>query len=222
MTTKYETEKGTLIEEQDLWAENPREWREPFGKFYTWLRRSCSPDKCPYNDARDFISAQLPKGWEEIDQLYTKGKFDEGNELLVKKMKNKGIFLLPVWKFEHGDVTYLASVKNPFSCPFDSCMAGYIFAKRKKLQTDLGIKPGTRGQDEKMAAALKGEVDLYTAYVNNEVYGYRLEDSEGNTVWPEESDPENPDTPMLEWGFYGDVYQNGIMEELGITKVKMI
>lgn len=218
-TTKYKTDKGILIEEVDLWQENPRELYESPTNFFTWLHRSCSPDENGYRNAQEFIEAMLPAGWKKIDALYREGKFGEGNEILAKKMENKGIILLPVWKFEHGSVSYQASAENPFSCPFDSCMAGYIFAEKKKLQEALGIKPGSRGQREKMEKFLEEEVRVYTAYVNGEVYGYRLEDSDGKTIWPEEQDPEDPAVPQLDWGYYGDVYENGIQKNLGITEL---
>lgn len=205
--TSYKTNVGTLIEEYDECAENPRsrDYDEGiFSRFYTFLRRTNSPDSHKYGSMRDFLEAHIHgKSLKEIDELYSSGQNNAANELLVKLMKNRGYVLLPVWRYEHSGVCYKASVKNPFTCQWDSCMAGVIFCSKKDILKNMCETRLTPTVVKNVQKMMQAEVQTYSYWADGEVYVYSVEEQE--------------DEPWI-GGFYGPIEENGILDELGITE----
>lgn len=91
---------------------------------------------------------------------------------------------LKVYGYDHGGIVYSTT---PFSCPYDSGFAGVIFTSKAKARAWFGVK---RLHTKKVIDQLNYEVDLYSQYVNGEVYGYKVIDPEGKEI----------DSC---WGFYG-------------------
>lgn len=84
----------------------------------------------------------------------------------------------PLFMYDHSDTVYRPSKSgNPFSCPWDSGRVGSIFIKTADV-----LEPFN-------AAELVCEE--YTSWVNGEIYGYVVEDSNGDDL----------DSC---WGFVGD------------------
>jgi hypothetical protein len=79
---------------------------------------------------------------------------------------------------------------KPFSCPWDSGQVGWIYATWQKIVSEWG--PG-KGAMKKAEKCLLAEVEEYDQYLTGDVYGYIIEDEEGETV----------DSC---WGFFGHKY----------------
>lgn len=210
MEMKYRTDIGILHEVYDELAENPRTMDDGiFSKFYTFLRRSSSPDSCEFSDFRswkdDFYSAGQAK---DIDAYLSNGKTDEAAKAMCDYAFKRGYVLLPVWKYEHGGVRYAASTINPFSCPFDSCLAGVIFCSKEDIYK-LFQKRCSPSMVKEMYDMMKAEVEDYSYYANGDVYCYSLEDENGETS---------------EWvgGFYGDINDNGAKDHFGFREYSYI
>ena len=92
--------------------------------------------------------------------------------------KANGFICYPVFKYEHGNVAYSLGA---FSCPWDSGQCGYLLLSRKEWKR--------RGKRSDSYA--KGALESYTSWCNGEVFGYIIEDSDGNEL----------DSC---WGFIGD------------------
>jgi hypothetical protein len=142
-------------------AANPRDW-DNLGTFWTQEYRHNSPDA-------------LPVRGNIFDSLCS---VVGGGE---KGLRRHAIFL-PVWKYEHGGVAYAAAESNPFSCPWDSGQAGYIFVTREEVRKEFNVSRITPKVREKVLKALRGEVAEYSKWANGEVYGYTITDPEGDEV----------------------------------------
>lgn len=111
----------------------------------------------------------------------------------------KTVFWKPLYLYDHSGITIST---GPFSCPWDSGQVGYIFVERDRFLKEFGYKRMTKKAKERLEALLEGEVEDYDKYLTGEVYGYMVEDEEGNCV----------DSC---WGFYGetkDVLEEGVSE----------
>lgn len=204
--TKYQTNLGILVEEIDDFASNPREEDDGiFSKFYTFGRRYCSPDKHNYNSFCDWMKSIISsKKANELDSLYQDGKEKEANKKLIEYAKERGIILLPVFRYEHGGVAYKAGDANPFNDPWDSGMSGVIYCEKKDIYKNFKRRlcKSTVNLLNKMMVA---EVEQYSSYANGEVYLYSIEGEE-----------ETYGT------FYGDIDTNGIKDVLEITECEII
>jgi hypothetical protein len=79
---------------------------------------------------------------------------------------------------------------TPFSCQWDSVQVGFIYTSRKKAIAEWGNKVCTAKVKEMATKCLKEEVKTYDQFLQGEVYGYVIEDKDGNEI----------DSC---WGFYG-------------------
>ena len=111
--------------------------------------------------------------------------YDRGEVLAYAKAQGFEVFDL--FKYEHGNVCYQVGVCNPFECRFDSGMVGVVMVKRSEFPER---KKSDKGLRAKVAAQL---CETVTQWCNGEIYGYVVEDSEG----------EHLDSC---WGFYGLEY----------------
>jgi hypothetical protein len=96
----------------------------------------------------------------------------------VEAYVNKHYFILPLYLYDHSGITIST---KPFGCPWDSGQVGFIFADRECKEYD------------DMLAGLTAEVETYDSYLTGDVYGYTIEDQDGNVV-------------HSCWGFYGCEY----------------
>jgi hypothetical protein len=71
---------------------------------------------------------------------------------------------------------------SPFSCPWDSGQVGYIYITREKIRSEYSAKRISKKLLERVRGYLVGEVKTYDMYLTGDVYGYTVEDSEGNDV----------------------------------------
>lgn len=102
----------------------------------------------------------------------------------------------PLFMYDHSGTIYQASRGggNPFPCQWDSGRAGFIFVKRWEV-TPKGADP-----EESAWKAAESFCEVYTHWANGDVWGYVVEDADGDTV---ESC----------WGFIGDSDDSYMMEE---------
>lgn len=87
---------------------------------------------------------------------------------------------LPVYMYDHGGVVYNTT---GFSCPWDSGCVGLIFIEKSKVRKDHGWKRITKAREEQVLSWLRSEVDVYSQWAGGEVYGYVIDDGDGNSCW---------------------------------------
>ena len=98
--------------------------------------------------------------------------------------------VLPLYLYDHSGITINT---KPFSCPWDSGQVGFIFVTKAKLRAEYGVKRMGAATIRKATAVLESEVKTYDEYLRGDVYGFVVEDAEGNQL----------DSC---WGFYGLAY----------------
>lgn len=93
----------------------------------------------------------------------------------------------PLFMFSHSGTAYQVGAPvapgerpvNPFSCPWDSGRVGWLFVKLSE------IAPRNMRRAEKLAKAAECAritCEVYTQWANGEVYGYVIEDADGDTL----------------------------------------
>jgi len=100
------------------------------------------------------------------------------------------VIWLPVYAYIHSGVTINTT---GFSCPWDSGQCGIIYVERETVRKEWGKKRISPKMYQKMIELLKSEVEEFDQFLTGDVWGYVVEDSDGE---------------QLEscWGFYGAEY----------------
>jgi len=126
---------------------------------------------------------ECPLDWEQEavkfltwERNSTLSDYNDMEREEVERLGNlKQYSLFPLYKYEHGGVAYSV---GGFSCPWDSGQVGYV------LVIDAQV-----GGDPREAA--QGVCDQVTSWCNGDIWGFTVEDEEGEELYSC-------------WGFIGD------------------
>lgn len=102
----------------------------------------------------------------------------------------KGAIYLPLYLYDHSGITMNTI---GFSCPWDSGQVGWIYVTREKVLEEYGWDRLTATGRKQIETYLRSEVETYDQYLQGDVWGYVIEDEDGEQV----------DSC---WGFYGREY----------------
>jgi hypothetical protein len=134
-------------------SENPREAFDHTGKMFCMHRRYSLGDK-------------------EVNQEYS---IDE-----IETLKEEGkIIILPLFLYDHSGITINTT---GFSCQWDSGQIGFIFAFKEDIKKEYSWKILTKKRIETIEGYLRNEVKEYDHYLTGNVYGYIIEDKEGEII----------------------------------------
>ena len=121
-------------------------------------------DDCPEN----------PREWSNLGKLFLKTRSVHATECTEEEMET-ALVKVPVYKYEHSGVILKASTNgNLFSCPWDSCLAGYIVATAEDIRREYGVKRITKRVTDLVVKVLMDEIETYSQYVSGEVYGFEV------------------------------------------------
>lgn len=193
----------------DHGSESPREWCN-LGTMFTCERNYNSPDKYQtYSYTSDGGNGMYEAMWEEIfPNIYLEDLWidmhDSERDKYWDRMNSEAI-IMPVYKIDHSGIAYSTS---PFSCPWDSGQVGYIFISKSKIRKEYGVKRISPKLKKQVENNLKSEVEIYSSWANGEIYGFSVEDENGESL---ESC----------WGFIGEV-DYCISEGVDIAKYMVI
>lgn len=132
--------------------------------------------------------------WHTCYNLGDKHEFKEPGDFRIwwyeHNTDGKGV-LLPLYLYDHSGITIAT---KPFSCPWDSGQVGYIYVLPDKLKKEFGsaefLPAATKAKAEDI---LRQEVSTYDQFLRGDVWGYIVEDEDGNHL----------DSC---WGFFGRDY----------------
>lgn len=116
------------------------------------------------------------------------------NEMDLEKLWgafNKYHISIPVHAYEHGGITISASGRRAGWDSFDSGQLGFVYVSHEDIKKEYNIKRLTKNALERAENTLRSEVETYDDYLTGQVYGYIIEDENG----------EHLDSC---WGFLGD------------------
>jgi len=142
---------------------------------------------------------ETPRDWDNLGVMvcfhrnYNLGdKHDySGSDDFDDILKEEGaVVVLPLYLYDHGGITMSV---GEFSCQWDSGQVGFIFARREDILKEFSRVRITKKLKAKVAKILVGEVETYDQHLTGDVWGYVIEDDDG----------EHLDSC---WGFYGREY----------------
>lgn len=179
-----------LVLKHDNHADSPRTW-DNLGTMICFHKRYDLGDSHGYSSI-DYSS------WEQMEKD------------LIKK-ENTAV-ILPLYLYDHSVVTISTA---PFSNRWDSGQVGFILVSKEKALADFGGKIVTAKLKQKIEKQLEGEVETYAQFLEGDVYGFSIEDEDGNHI----------DSC---YGFYGsDFATNGMLDYinynlLGVTEAEVL
>lgn len=142
---------------------------------------------------------ESPREWDNLGTMvcwhgrYNLGDshdFSDPSEYKAWRNANDVRIELPLYLYDHSGITMRTT---PFGDPWDSGQVGYIYVTADQLRKEYSAKRITQRIIEQATKVLEGEVKTYDEYLRGDVYGYVIEDADGNHV----------DSC---WGFYGYDY----------------
>jgi hypothetical protein len=155
-------------------------------------------DTTAENPIREFDGQAHVSVWHRRYDFGNEPKFFEPENFraFCEEQKEYGnpVYRLPVYLYDHSGLTVNTT---GFSCPWDSGQVGWVWATKNEIQTIFGADQ--EPDPKQVNDYLRGTVKLLDDYLTGNVYGYQIEDREGNEL----------DSC---WGFYGDPDENVIPE----------
>lgn len=144
---------------QDPDPYNPREECDELGTMVCFHKRYVLGDSNHGLSSNDF------QGWNELEAFLLK--------------ERDAAVILPLYLYDHSGITIST---KPFICPWDSGRVGFIYVDRDTLRKEYSVKRISSAILEKATNVLEGEVKTYDRYLTGQVYGFRIEDADGEDI----------------------------------------
>jgi hypothetical protein len=130
------------------------------------------------------LDPQSPRTWAETRMVYTSTSLRLGDkrvshedmEDIKEKIESGELLGRAVYAYSHGGT---AVSTKPFSCAWDSGQCGFIYVVPKVKQSWL---ENAEGDVDKCLLWLESEVEEFNQFLNGQVYGYDIEDEDGDVV----------------------------------------
>jgi len=127
-------------------------------------------------------------------------QFNDADDLQDFLKENENISL-PLYLYEHSGITISCSNSSyPFNDRWDSGQVGIIFVTYENIKKEYNCKRITKKIRETVLRVLEGEVKTFDQYLTGEVFGFTIEDQNGDQI----------DSC---WGYYGYDSIKDIIEE---------
>lgn len=175
-----------IIPDDDPQSCDPMDW-DNLGKQVYWHRRMnlghCWKETNKYSPM-EWLEREINDDvYEEWQEKHSR-RLEYQDYLMELFMKNN--LVIPVSAYEHGGITISASGRRAGWDSFDSGQLGFVYVSHADIIKEYGSLDLERAKK-----CLIGEVETYDDYLTGQVYGYRIED-------------ENGDELDSCWGFIGD------------------
>jgi len=125
-------------------------------------------------------------------------------ETLQKLVKEPDVIALPLYLYDHGGISMRTNRSYPFDCPWDSGQVGYIWVTREEVRRTYKVERISPKLLDRVIGFLGWEVEVYDQHLRGEIYGYVIEDENGEHI---ESC----------WGYYGDPDEYLVLEAIEIV-----
>lgn len=162
--------------------ESPREFCDHDGVMVCWHGRHRLGDKHSYKTPQDWARSLVHEIRLDIGrEAKAVNELDLAQCLSV--LRQHGVVTLPLYLYDHGGLTMNTT---GFSCPWDSGQVGHIYMLPETIEEIFG------GDKDKARQNLVAQVKEYDYFLTGQVYGYTIEDNDGNQL-------------VSEWGFIGEI-----------------
>lgn len=115
-------------------------------------------------------------------ELGTKEPFRDPDELAKFLKKEKPPVLKKLYLYDHSGITIASGDSNPFSCPWDSGMIGFMYATREEILKTFTQKRLTEGVKQKALKLLESQLQVYDSYLRGDVYCFEVLDKDNEVV----------------------------------------
>ena len=139
---------------------------------------------------------ESPRKWDNLGTVtLVNGRYNFGDATAssaeMQRISNDPEnIVLPVYIYDHSGITINTT---GFSCPWDSGIVGFIHCSKERARKEYSTNRITKQVREKVLRVFRGEIETLDQYLTGQIYGYTVEDAEGNDV-------------SSCWGFYGMNY----------------
>ena len=174
---KYINKDGeTLLLVSDDDPMNPMEEWDVLMKYYTWQNRYIPMQKeaSEFSDEEDWYDYIMGEG--AYNRQMNKSQENKRSSIgfaydLCANLDKKGIYALPILKFEHGLVKYYIgdSIDR-----WDGGIVGFAWRDKKELCKEYNVKKLSPKIKEIINKNIEGELKAYTNFANGEAYGFEL------------------------------------------------
>jgi len=152
---------------------NPRTMFNQFGKMVCWHGRYNLGDKQPKARPNEWLHRLV------ADKIGTEEDPDGLSDELVKEMLNEHFVMLPLFLHDHSGLTMRTS---SFNDPWDSSQVGWIYVSIDDIKKEFGEVVVDDATLKKARQILDTEVCEYNQYLTGDVWGYEINDSNGDPV----------------------------------------
>ena len=174
---KYINNDGeTLLLVSDDDPMNPMEDWDTLMNYYTWESRYIPMQEGAKNFSSMAEWCDSIMGEGAFDRQMKKSKENERSSIgfvydLCANLDKKGIYALPILKYEHGLVNYYIgdSIDR-----WDGSIVGFAWKEKQALCEEYGVKKLTPKIKEIINSIIEGELKAYTNFANGEAYGFEL------------------------------------------------
>lgn len=154
---------------------NPREEWDNAGKMVCWHRR--------YNLGDPGLGYAKKRG--EGVTFPRPSDFQDWLEE-VKGTKEEPFVILPLWLYDHSGITIYVG-NGPMALDaagWDSGQVGFIYVSTAMAEKEWPLNEGETEQQrrDRIISYLKAEVTTYDQFLTGQVYGYVVEDSQGEQL----------------------------------------
>ena len=148
-------------------------------------------DTCPMNPREDSCHSSVI--------IYSSHRYLLGDKRVEQgtEVSTRDNIVLPVYAYIHSGV---ALNTTGFSCPWDSGQSGFIYENKAEIRKEFGVKRISPKLRKQVENRMKAEIEVFSKYLNGEVYGFVIEDEQGEEV----------DSC---WGFFGDNWKTNGMAD---------
>ena len=170
-----------------------------------------------------YDNGENPREWDNLAKMLFVGKYQHlgdkhnvdfnttfnsrehfieiGEQIVREHFKDVAI-CYPVHLYEHSGASISISNDYPYNCRWDSGTIGFAIVTKEDIRKNWNIKNVTKKYIEHADKILKGEVETLNQYVMGEIFGFIIEDENGEHI----------DSC---YGFYGtDFKENGMAEHM--------
>jgi hypothetical protein len=124
---------------------------------------------------------ESPREWDNLGVMFCKHRRYNLGDKNAAPPPNANVVRLPLYLYDHSGITIST---RPFSCPWDSGQVGFIYCTHEKIRQEYDLNPGPIPHEtiERVVAQLEQEVRTYDQFLRGKVYGFVVEDQDGESL----------------------------------------
>ena len=185
---------------QDSSTDSPREWDNIGTIAYKHSRYTLGEEEI--SDPIDWLVDKIGYTEEGVQRIANKmgaDYYSDKVKVYLECIFDDKFIVHTVYLYDHSGQSISV---NPFGCRWDSRQLGYIYCTKEKALQEFGGKVVTAKVRQRALDCMESEIKTYNQYLNGDVYGFVVEDEEGDEL----------DSC---WGFYGtDFKTNGMLDHI--------